>query len=40
MTSQQQTDGEGYAYLALAFAGVAELILFAVLYFSYVWLAS
>jgi hypothetical protein len=40
MTSQQHTDGEGYAYLALAFAGVAELILFAVLYIGYVWLAS
>jgi hypothetical protein len=40
MTSQEQVDGEGYAYIALALAGVAELILFVVLYLGYVWLAS
>lgn len=40
MTSQEQADGEGYAYVALALAGVAELILFAALYLGYVWLAS
>lgn len=40
MTSQQHSDSEAYAYIALAFAGVAELALFAVLYFGYLWLAS
>ncbi len=39
MTSQQHTDGEGYAYIALAFAGLAELALFGGLYLGYVWLA-
>jgi hypothetical protein len=40
MSSQQHTDGDGYAYLALGFAGIAEVILFAILYFGYRWLAS
>lgn len=40
MTSQQRSDGDGYAFIALAFAGMAEVVLFTVLYVGYRWLAS